>query len=103
MEEVFADRGYMPDGSLVKRGTPGALIEDEEKAIAQTMQMILESKVLAVDGSAVPVKADTVCLHGDGAHALAFARRIHATLTEQGIGIRAPGPARNESVFPLLR
>lgn len=102
IEEVFADRGYMPDGSLVKRGTPGALIEDEEKALAQTMRMILENTVLAIDGSPVPVKADTVCLHGDGAHALAFARRIHATLTEQGIAIRAPGLAKSESVFPLL-
>ena len=102
IEEVFADRGYNPDGSLVKRGTPGALIEDEEQALAQTMHMIREGKVHAIDGSWVPLKADTVCLHGDGAHALAFARRIHAELNQQGIAIRAPQMTDSDALFPLL-
>lgn len=102
IEEVFADRGYNPDGSLVKRGAPGALIEDEEQALAQTMHMIRDGKVRAIDGSWVPLKADTVCLHGDGAHALAFARRIHAELTRQGIAIRAPQMTDSDALFPLL-
>jgi UPF0271 protein len=88
-EEVFADRGYNPDGSLVKRGTPGALHEDEEVALAQTLSMVRDQRVRAIDGSWVPIRAETVCLHGDGAHALAFARRIRERLGEEGIAIRA--------------
>jgi len=88
-EEVFADRGYNPDGSLVKRGTPGALHEDEAVALDQTLTMVREQRVRAIDGSWVPIRADTVCLHGDGAHALAFARRIRERLGEEGIVVRA--------------
>ena len=102
VEEVFADRGYMADGSLVKRGTPGALIEDEEQALAQTMHMVNEGKVHAIDGSWAAVRADTICLHGDGAHALEFARRIQAELKQQGIAIRAPQMSSGDALFPLL-
>ena len=89
MEEVFADRGYMPDGSLVPRSQPGALIEDDAQAIAQTLAFVRERQVRAIDGSIVPVNAQTVCLHGDGAHALAFARRIRERLLSEGIAVRA--------------
>jgi UPF0271 protein len=88
-QEVFADRGYNPDGTLVKRGTPGALHEDEEAALDQTLTMVREQRVRAIDGSWVPIQAETVCLHGDGAHALAFARRIRERLGAEGIAIRA--------------
>ena len=89
VEEVFADRGYMPDGSLVPRSQPGALIEDEEQSLAQTLSLVRDRKVRAIDGSIVPVNAQTVCLHGDGAHALAFARRIRERLEQEGIVVRA--------------
>ena len=89
VEEVFADRGYMPDGSLVPRSQPGALIEDVERSLAQTLSMVREHKVTAIDGSSVAVNAQSVCLHGDGAHALAFARRIRERLTAEGIAIKA--------------
>ena len=89
VEEVFADRGYMPDGSLVPRSQPGALIEDEEQSIAQTLALVRDRQVKAIDGSIVPVNAQTVCLHGDGAHALAFARRIRERLEAEGIAVRA--------------
>ncbi|WP_454709698.1 5-oxoprolinase subunit PxpA [Cupriavidus nantongensis] len=88
-QEVFADRGYNPDGTLVRRGTPGALHEDEEVALNQTLTMVREQRVRAIDGSWVPIQAETVCLHGDGAHALAFARRIRERLGAEGIAIRA--------------
>lgn len=87
VEEVFADRGYMPDGSLVPRGQPGALIEDEAQALAQTLSLVREHRVRAIDGSTVALRAQSVCLHGDGAHALAFARRIRERLTAEGIRI----------------
>ena len=89
VEEVFADRGYMPDGSLVPRSQPGALIEDEEQSLAQTLSLVRDHQVRAIDGSLVAVNAQTVCLHGDGAHALAFARRIRATLEREGIAVMA--------------
>jgi UPF0271 protein len=88
-EEVFADRGYNADGSLVKRGTPGALHEEEDVALDQTLTMVREQRVRAIDGSWVPIRAETVCLHGDGAHALAFARRIRERLGSEGVAIRA--------------
>lgn len=87
VEEVFADRGYLPDGSLVPRSQPGALIEDEEASLAQTLSLVREHRVTAIDGSRVAVNAQSVCLHGDGAHALAFARRIRERLTAEGIAI----------------
>ncbi|CAJ91278.1 5-oxoprolinase subunit PxpA [Cupriavidus necator] len=88
-QEVFADRGYNPDGTLVKRGSPGALHEDEEVALNQTLTMVREKRVRAIDGTWVPIQAETVCLHGDGAHALAFARRIRERLGAEGIAVRA--------------
>jgi len=87
VEEVFADRGYLPDGSLVPRSQPGALIEDEEDSLAQTLSLVRDHRVTAIDGSTVSVHAQTVCLHGDGAHALAFARRIRERLTREGIAV----------------
>lgn len=88
VEEVFADRGYMADGSLVPRSQPGALIEDEEQSLAQTLSLVRDHQVRAIDGSIVAVNAQSVCLHGDGAHALAFARRIRDRLTSEGIAIK---------------
>ncbi|MCT9126297.1 5-oxoprolinase subunit PxpA [Cupriavidus gilardii] len=88
-EEVFADRGYNSDGSLVRRGTPGALLDDDEAVLAQTLSMVREHKVRAIDGQWIPIQADTVCLHGDGPHALAFAQRIRDRLRDEGIAVRA--------------
>jgi UPF0271 protein len=88
VEEVFADRGYMPDGSLVPRSRPGALIDDEEQSLAQTLSLVRDHQVKAIDGSVVAVNAQTVCLHGDGAHALAFAQRIRERLALEGVAVR---------------
>lgn len=88
-QEVFADRGYLPDGSLVPRTQAGALITDEGKALAQTLEMVRAGRVTAVDGIAANVQADTVCLHGDGEHALQFARRLRAAFSEEGILVSA--------------
>jgi len=88
VEEVFADRGYRADGSLVPRGQPGALLDDEEEVLARTLVMVREQQVRAVDGAVVPLKAQTICLHGDGPHALAFARRIRDRLSAEAIAIK---------------
>lgn len=94
VEEVFADRGYRADGSLVPRSEPGALIDDEDDVIARTLDMVRERHVRAITGEWVPLNAQTVCLHGDGPHALAFARRIRAALEATGVEVVAPGMAQ---------
>jgi 5-oxoprolinase (ATP-hydrolysing) subunit A len=66
------------------------MIVDEEKAMAQVWRMIREGKVRATDGSDVVIQADTICLHGDGAHAVAFARRLRRDLTAAGLDPEAP-------------
>jgi 5-oxoprolinase (ATP-hydrolysing) subunit A len=85
--EVFADRTYQPDGSLTPRARPDALIEDETESLAQVLRMIQKQTVIATNGETVPLKAETVCIHGDGARALEFARAINARLRANGISI----------------
>ncbi|MFB9861704.1 LamB/YcsF family protein [Rufibacter immobilis] len=88
--EVFADRTYQQDGTLTPRRLPNALITNQEEAVQQVVRMVKEGKVLAQQGVEVPIKADTVCLHGDGAHAVAFARLIRETLTQEKVTLQAP-------------
>ncbi|MCI1899884.1 MAG: 5-oxoprolinase subunit PxpA [Enterobacter sp.] len=88
-EEVFADRGYQADGSLVPRTEPGALIANEEQALAQTLEMVQHGRVKSVTGEWAQVRAQTVCLHGDGEHALAFARRLREAFAVNNIKISA--------------
>ncbi|EOI3547146.1 5-oxoprolinase subunit PxpA [Cronobacter dublinensis] len=88
-EEVFADRGYLADGSLVPRSEPGALIEDDDEAVSRTLSMVLEGRVRSREGAWAAVNAQTVCLHGDGAHALAFARRLREAFDARQIPISA--------------
>src|SRR5688572_9227237 len=78
--EVFADRTYQDDGSLTPRTQPNALIEDVEKAVQQVLQMVQQKAVTTVSGKQVPVIAETVCIHGDGKHAVPFAKAIHHAL-----------------------
>ena len=85
--EVFADRAYEEDGSLVNRRKEGAMITDENEAIARVVRMIKEQKVTAITGKDIPIKADSVCVHGDGAKALAFVKKIRETLGAEGIEI----------------
>src|SRR5262249_37651532 len=87
--EVFADRTYQRDGSLTPRTQPNALITDEDKAVQQVIRFVKENKVNSLSGDDIAVKADTVCLHGDGAHAVAFAKLIHEKLRDQGIYVKA--------------
>jgi UPF0271 protein len=97
IEEVFADRGYRADGSLVPREKPGALLDDEDEVLERTLTMIRDKRVKSVDGQWVALNAQTVCLHGDGPHALAFARRIRARLADEGIGVRAASAIKNRT------
>ena len=87
--EVFADRTYKDDGSLTSRNKPGALIEETDKAVAQALQMVKEGIVTSINGKKVPIVAETICIHGDGAHAVEFAKAIHFALKENNIEIKS--------------
>ncbi len=89
--EVFADRTYQEDGSLSPRSQIGALIEDTGAAVNQALQMIKEKTVIATSGKKIPIIADTICIHGDGKHAVEFAQQIHSTIEKEGIKIQAIG------------
>lgn len=89
--EVFADRAYRADGSLVPRTEPNALIHDEEQAARRVLQMARQGTVAASDGAAVPIQADTVCLHGDGARAAEFAKLLRSVLETDGMAVTPPG------------
>lgn len=75
--EVFADRTYQDDGSLTPRTEANALITDVNEMLGQVQQLIKEQTVTTVTGKIIPLKADTVCIHGDGVHAAEFAKAIH--------------------------
>ena len=87
--EVFADRTYQRDGSLTPRTMPGALIADENVAVAQVLRMVREGVVRATDGGDVAIRAETICLHGDGPQAVSFARRLRSELAAAGIAVQA--------------
>ena len=86
--EVFADRTYQDDGSLTPRSQPNALITNEKSSLAQVLMMVKEQKVISVNEKIISLKADTLCIHGDGEHAVAFAKKIHLALTNDGITIK---------------
>lgn len=87
--EVFADRSYQDDGSLTPRSKPGALLQSTEAALQQVLQMVKEKTVTSLSGKKVPIEADTICLHGDGAHAVDFARSIDQLLQQHSIHIQS--------------
>lgn len=85
--EVFADRTYQNDGSLVPRTVQGALITDEEQSLQQVLSMVLKHQVQTLDGQVIVIQPDTLCLHGDGIHAVAFAKKINNMLKQKNISI----------------
>ncbi|CAN5217322.1 5-oxoprolinase subunit PpxA [soil metagenome] len=89
--EAFADRTYQPDGTLTSRRQPGAMIEDLNRAADQAVRLVREGRVASLQGVDVDVRADTICIHGDGPHALEFARMIRARFEESGIEVKPVG------------
>jgi UPF0271 protein len=89
--EAFADRSYNPDGSLQSRKFDGALILDPQKAAAQAVKIAKERKVVAIDGSEVELKADTLCLHGDNPSAEDNAWAVRKALDEAGVEVKPLG------------
>lgn len=83
--EIFADRAYNPDGTLVDRRLPGAMISDGDEAARRVADMVRESAIITGDGQKLPTRIDTVCVHGDSAGAVAFATRVRDGVESAGI------------------
>ena len=89
VNEVFADRAYNDDGSLVSRLQEGAIIHDGEFCLEQVDQMITENTVKSINGNIIPIQADTICVHGDNIKALEFVKALNRFLTQRKIELRS--------------
>lgn len=89
--ELFADRAYEPDGSLVSRHEAGAVIDDANAVVSRAVRMVKERSVVAIDGTLVPLDVDTVCVHGDTPAADALAAKLRAGLEAAGVSVKAIG------------
>jgi len=85
--EVFADRAYEDDGTLVARSKPGAMICEEEEAVERVVEMIYNHRVKTISGKFIEICPDSVCVHGDSEKALCFVKKIRGTLEQKGIRI----------------
>ena len=90
VSEVFADRGYRADGSLVPRTEPGAVLDDSDLVVSRALAMAREGAVPAVDGTRVLLEVETICIHGDTPGAVDFARQLRAALEAAGVEVIAP-------------
>ena len=87
--EAFVDRAYLPDGTLVPRSEEGAVLHDPAAVVAQAVRLATRKEVVAVDGTVVPVSADSLCIHGDTPGAVNMAAAVRAGLEEAGVEIDA--------------
>ena len=85
--EVFADRALNPDGTLVPRNQPGAVIKEPEEVVAASLRMVIEGKAIAINGKEIPIRADTICLHGDTPGAVEVARNLRERMEAAGLAI----------------
>lgn len=88
-EEVFADRGYNADGTLVNRSLPGAFVKDPDEAIARVIKMVKTKKVTAVNEEEIDINVDSICVHGDNPKAIEFVARIRQALIDNGIEVKS--------------
>ena len=86
--EVFADRAYEDDGTLVARSKPGAMITDEDEAVSRVIRMIKEHRVTSITGKEIEISPASVCVHGDSEKALLFVKKIRAAFAAEGIEIK---------------
>lgn len=88
--EVFSDRTYQDDGSLTPRSNVNAMITNESACVNQVLQMVKNRNVKSITGNLISLSADTICIHGDGDHAVEFAKTLSSKLNAEGVGITAP-------------
>jgi 5-oxoprolinase (ATP-hydrolysing) subunit A len=89
--EAFADRALLPDGTLVPRSKPGAVIHDIQHVIERSVRLATEKTVVAISGEVVHIEADTLCLHGDTPDAVALASALRGALEAAGISLSPLG------------
>ncbi len=87
--EVFADRIYLDDGSLMPRTIDGAVITNIDKVVQQAIQLVKDGTVITASGKTIQLDADTICIHGDGIHAVDFAKAIHKRFKKEGVIIKS--------------
>jgi UPF0271 protein len=85
--EAFPDRAYTPEGTLVSRRQPGAVIKDPDVVAQRALMMAKEGKVVAIDGTEITLRAETLCVHGDTPGAVNLVKNIRQTLTEAGVEV----------------
>jgi UPF0271 protein len=85
--EAFPDRAYTPEGSLLSRRTSGAVIQDPGEVADRALMMAVEQKILAIDGKEIPIRAQTLCVHGDNPAAVDLVRSIRENLESHGVVI----------------
>ncbi len=85
--EVFADRAYNPDGTLVSRSKPGAVIQDKNEIVERVVSMVKDGGVKAINGEWVELRADSICVHGDNPKAVEITAHIRRILEEEGVKI----------------
>ena len=90
--EVFADRAYLPDGSLAPRGQPGAVLHDPEAISARMLRLVETGRIAARDGSEIALEAQSICVHGDSPDAVAIAGRLRSDLLAAGITLAGFAP-----------
>lgn len=88
--EVFADRTYQQNGTLTSRKLADAMITDDDLAISRVLRMVKEGKVTSQQGMDIDIQADTICIHGDGKHAVRFAEKMYTALKNEGIVLQSP-------------
>lgn len=93
IEEAFADRAYTPEGTLVARSQPGAVLHDAGQVAGRMLQLVTHGTVKAIDGSTIGLRAQSICVHGDSPGAVAMAAAVRSLLEAQGIGIHPFAPA----------
>ncbi|MBA3656933.1 MAG: LamB/YcsF family protein [Gemmatimonadaceae bacterium] len=87
--EAFLDRAYSPQGTLISRTVPGAVFTDPEVVVQRALDLVHDNILYAVDGTPLRIVADSLCLHGDGAHSIEFAKAVRAGLEAEGIDVAA--------------
>lgn len=87
--EAFVDRAYQPDGRLVPRGMPGAVLDDADAIAERALRMVQDRYVVAIDGTRCIIRADSLCVHGDGPKAVAVVRAVRQRFDQEGISLAA--------------
>ena len=90
IREAYADRAYLPNGLLVPRSEPGAVLHDAGTIAERAVRLALRSEIVAIDGTVIQTEAQSLCIHGDTPEAVEMARRVRAALEAEGIVVRAP-------------